>query len=190
MKFKIHRGTKEIGGSCVEVWTENTRILLDFGMPLVERDGKEFDFSKFKDLNPRELIEHGVLPDIKGLYDDTDTLIDGVIISHPHQDHYGLSNFIDKKVKYFLGEATHKIIELNSLFTPQEINIENAHYFKKEKTFQIGNFSISPYWADHSAFDAYSFLVEAEGKSIFYSGDFRNHGRKANAFKWFTHNAP
>lgn len=190
MKFKIHRGTKEIGGSCVEVWTENTRILLDFGMPLVERDGKEFDFSKFKELNSQELIEHGVLPDIKGLYNETDKLIDGVIISHPHQDHYGLSNFIDKKVKHFLGEATHKIIELNSLFTPQEIIIENANYFEKEKVFQIGDFSITPYWADHSAFDAYSFLVEAEGKSIFYSGDFRNHGRKSNAFKWFTHNAP
>jgi len=32
--------------------------------------------------------------------------------------------------------------------------------------------------------------VKAEGKSLFYSGDFRSHGRKANAFKWFTHNAP
>ena len=50
MKFKIHRGTHEIGGSCVEVWTENTRILLDFGMPLVNRDGSEFDFSKSKNL--------------------------------------------------------------------------------------------------------------------------------------------
>ena len=73
MKFKIHRGTKEIGGSCVEVWTENTRILLDFGMPLVERDGKEFDFSKFKKSTPQELIEHGVLPDIKGLYNAAET---------------------------------------------------------------------------------------------------------------------
>jgi ribonuclease J len=139
MKFKIHRGTKEIGGSCVEVWTENTRILLDFGMPLVERDGKEFDFSKFKELNPQELIEHGVLPDIKGLYSETVKLIDGVIISHPHQDHYGLSNFIEKKVKHFFGEATHKIIELNSIFTPQEIIIENATYFEKEKVFKIGD---------------------------------------------------
>jgi len=190
MKFKIHRGTKEIGGSCVEVWSENIRILLDFGMPLVERDGKEFDFSRFKKLNLQELIEHRVLPDIKGLYDDTDKLIDGVVISHPHQDHYGLTGFIHKNVKHFLGEATHKIIELNSLFTPQEITIENVTYFEKGKVFQIGDFSITPYWADHSAFDAYSFLVEAEGKSIFYSGDFRNHGRKAKAFKWFTHNAP
>ncbi len=190
MKFKIHRGTKEIGGSCVEVWTENTRILLDFGMPLVEKDGKEFDFSKFKNQTIPELIEHGVLPDIKGLYNDNDKLIDGVIISHAHQDHFGLLNYIHKAVKHYLGEATHKLIELNNIFTPQEIHIEQTIFFEKERTFQIGDISITPYWADHSAFDAYSFLVEAEGKSLFYSGDFRSHGRKANAFRWFTHNAP
>jgi ribonuclease J len=190
MKFKIHRGTHEIGGSCVEVWTDNTRILLDFGMPLVNKEGSEFDFSKFKNLTTPELIEYGVLPDIKGLYNDTDKLIDGVIISHAHQDHYGLLNYIHKAVKHYLGEATHKIIELNNLFTPQEIHIENVNYFEREKKFQIGDISITPYWADHSSFDAYSFLVEADGKSLFYSGDFRSHGRKGNAFKWFTHNAP
>lgn len=190
MKFKIHRGTKEIGGSCVEVWTEKTRILLDFGMPLVNKEGSEFDFSKFKNLTTPELIERGVLPDIKGLYNDTDKLIDGVIISHAHQDHYGLLNYIENNVKHYLGEATHKLIELNNLFTPQDIHIENVSYFEKEKAFQIGDISITAYWADHSAFDAYSFLVESEGKSLFYSGDFRSHGRKANAFKWFTYNAP
>lgn len=190
MNFKIHRGTKEIGGSCVEVWTETTRIVLDFGMPLVEKDGTGFDFSKYKTLSIDELIKLGVLPNIEGLYIDTGHLIDGVIISHPHQDHYGLSNFINKNVKYYLGEATHKIIEISNLFMSQQVNIENATYFEKEKIFQIGDISIIPYWADHSAFDSYSFLIEANGKSIFYSGDFRNHGRKANAFKWFVHNAP
>jgi ribonuclease J len=54
----------------------------------------------------------------------------------------------------------------------------------------VGDISITPYWADHSAFDSYSFLVEANGKTLFYSGDFRSHGRKAKAFYWFTHNAP
>ena len=190
MEFKIHRGTKEIGGSCVEVWTENTRILLDFGMPLVGKDGEDFDFGKYKALNPDELVKQGVLPDISGLYDGTNHPIDGVIISHAHQDHYGLIKFINKDIQHYLGEATHKIIELNNLFTPQSIKIENAVFFEKEKPFQIGDFSITAYWADHSAFDAYAFLVEAEGKSIFYSGDFRNHGRKEKAFRWFTHNAP
>lgn len=190
MKFKIHRGTKEIGGSCVEVWTENTRILLDFGMPLVEKDGKEFDFGKYKTLKSTELVEKGVLPNIKGLYDNSDSLIDGVIISHPHQDHYGLANYINDDVQYYLGEATHKIIELNNLFTLQEIHLKNTKYFDKEKTFEIGDISVTPYWADHSAFDAYSFLVESNGRSLFYSGDFRSHGRKAKVFYWFTHNAP
>jgi ribonuclease J len=190
MKFKIHRGTREIGGSCVEIWTENTRILLDFGMPLVEKDGKEFDFGKYKTSKPIELVEKGVLPNIEGLYDSSKNLIDGVIISHPHQDHYGLANYINDDVQYYLGEATHKIIELNNLFTPQEIHLKNTNYFEKETTFRLGDISITPYWADHSAFDAYSFLVEANGKSLFYSGDFRSHGRKAKAFYWFTHNAP
>ena len=190
MNFKIHRGTKEIGGSCVEVWTENTRILLDFGMPLVEKDGTSFDFGKYKTLTIAGLIAKGVLPDIKGLYDGDNSFIDGVVTSHPHQDHYGLSNYIDKNVRHYLGEATHKIIEISNLFMSQQLTITKATYFEKEKPFRIGDITVTPYWADHSAFDSYSFLVEANGKSIFYSGDFRNHGRKANAFKWFTHNAP
>lgn len=190
MKFKIHRGTKEIGGSCVEVWTENTKILLDFGMPLVEKNGKEFNFDNYKNLKLSELIEKGVLPNIKGLYNNSKSILDGVLISHPHQDHYGLVNFINDNVQYYLGEATHKIFELNNLFTPQEIHLKNTNYFEKSKTFKIGNISITPYWADHSAFDAYSFLVEANGKSLFYSGDFRSHGRKSKVFYWFTHNAP
>jgi ribonuclease J len=32
--------------------------------------------------------------------------------------------------------------------------------------------------------------LQANGKSIFYSGDFRSHGRKAKVFCRFTHNAP
>ena len=190
LSFKIHRGTKEIGGSCVEVWTESTRILLDFGMPLVEKNGKEFNFDKYKTWTSKELVSKGVLPNIEGLYDGSQNLINGVVISHPHQDHYGLTNYINDNVQFYLGEATHKIIELNNLFTSQEIHLKNTNYFEKEKTFKIGDISITPYWADHSAFDTYSFLVEAHGKSLFYSGDFRSHGRKAKAFYWFTHNAP
>jgi ribonuclease J len=190
MKFAIHRGTKEIGGSCVEVTTDSTRVLLDFGMPLVDRTGNEFDFSLYKKHNINDLIKCGVLPSIKGLYDETEKPINGLIISHPHQDHYGLFNYINKNIPVYMGEATHKLIEINNLFTQQDINHKNLVFFEKYSPFSIGDIKITPYWADHSAFDSYSFLVEAEGKSIFYSGDFRNHGRKSKAFKWFTQNAP
>ena len=35
VKIIVHRGTEEIGGNCVEVRTDSTRIILDVGMPLV-----------------------------------------------------------------------------------------------------------------------------------------------------------
>jgi ribonuclease J len=39
---------------------------------------------------------------------------------------------------------------------------------------------------DHSAFDAYSFLIEAGGKRVLYTGDFRDHGRKLGLLKRMT----
>lgn len=190
MNCKIHRGTQEIGGSCIEVWTDTTRIVLDFGMPLVEKDGVEFDFRKYNNLTESELIQKGILPDINGLYDNSEKCIDGLVITHPHLDHYGLINFLSPKVKIHLGEATHKIIEITNIFTPSHNEINNHQYYEKEKPFSIGDITVTPYWMDHSAFDAYALLLESNGKTLFYSGDFRGHGRKSKVFKWFTHNAP
>ena len=190
MFFKIHRGTKEIGGSCVEVWTSNTRIILDMGMPLVDSKKEQFNFKEFEKLETKELIKQKILPDIEGLYDTNGDLIDGVLISHSHLDHFGLMNYVSKDIKTYLGEATHKLIEISNIFTHSNYQITNFTYFKKEESFQIGDFKITPYWNDHSAFDSYSFLIEANGKSIFYSGDFRDHGRKSKVFKRFLHNAP
>ena len=42
----------------------------------------------------------------------------------------------------------------------------------------------------HSAFDANGLLIKAAGKQIFYSGDFRGHGRKAWAFKELLSEGP
>ncbi len=190
MNIKIHRGTKEIGGSCVEVWTENTRILVDFGMPLVESDGSEFDLNKYKNLSTEELRQKGILPDVNGVYKGSRKLIDALLISHPHQDHYGLSDYLHKKIPVYIGEATHKIIELSNIFTRQKITLKNCTYFTSGIPFSIGDFQIIPYLMDHSAFDSYAFHIKVNGKSIFYSGDFRGHGRKIRAFIWFLHHAP
>ena len=190
MNFKIHRGTKEIGGSCVEVWTSNTRIIIDMGMPLVDANRDQFNFKKYENLTTRELIKQNILPDIKGLYNDNQNLVAGVLISHSHLDHFGLMNYVSKDIKTYLGEATHKLIEISNIFTHSNYQLTNFTYFKKEEFFQIGDFKITPYWNDHSAFDSYSFLIEANGKSVFYSGDFRDHGRKSKVFKRFLHNAP
>ena len=73
MHFKIHRGASEIGGSCVEVWTETAHVVIDFGMPLVNPDKTKFDSSLLEKYSREELVDQGVLPDIPGLYgEETD----------------------------------------------------------------------------------------------------------------------
>jgi len=189
MNLTIRRGTDEIGGTCIELQSGQSRILFDFGMPLVNKAGTSFDFTPYKYLSITELVNQGILPNVQGAYSDNPE-IDGVIISHPHADHYGLMQYLNKDIPIWLGEATHRILELNNIFLRQNNKIPNPKYYEKEKPFNVGNFTITAYWADHSAFDSYSFLIEAENKRIFYSGDFRSHGRKAKAYKWFLHNAP
>lgn len=43
---------------------------------------------------------------------------------------------------------------------------------------------------DHSAFDAYAFLVEAGGRRLFYSGDLRSHGRKQQTVEQLIQSPP
>ena len=186
IKFKIHRGTKEIGGSCVEIWTKSTRIVVDFGMPLVNPDKTKFNSQSIKDLSDKELIDNGILPNIKDLYNAS--IQTSLIISHAHQDHFGLLKYANKKCPIYLGQATQKLIELTNIFINQDCVISNPQHFESGKSFVIGDIEITPYLMDHSAFDAYAFLIKADGKSLFYSGDFRMHGRKSKVFEWFSHN--
>ena len=154
-------------------------------MPLVNPDRTQFNSREIKHKSVRDLISEGVLPDIPSLYNSSETVL---ILSHAHQDHYGLINYLHKDCDIFLGEATQKLIGITNIFTNQDWVISNSHHFESGKPFEIGDIEITPYLMDHSAFDAYAFLIQSNGKSIFYSGDFRSHGRKSKAFDWFSHN--
>jgi ribonuclease J len=184
MQFKIHRGASEIGGSCVEIWTETTHVVIDFGMPLVNPDKTKFDSSILAKLSKEDLIAQGVLPDIPGLYGMKSDKEFALVLSHAHQDHYGLASYIGSNCKFYLGGATHQLIELTNIFTNQIWSITNFHHFFREQPFLIGDIEITPWLMDHSAFDSYAFLIKSNGKSLFYSGDFRDHGRNAPAFEW------
>ena len=106
-----------------------------------------------------------------------------LVLSHAHQDHYGLASYIGSNCKFYLGGATHQLIELTNIFTNRTWSITNFHHFFREHPFLIGDIEITPWLMDHSAFDSYAFLIKSNGKSLFYSGDFRDHGRNAPAFE-------
>ncbi|MCX5814429.1 MAG: MBL fold metallo-hydrolase [Proteobacteria bacterium] len=192
MKLKIHRGTHEIGGSCVEVKDSDTRIVIDIGMPLVTREKEKFDMKAYKELSGPELVEKQILPDIKGLYewDTGNKPIDGLLISHSHADHYGFMDYIRDDIRCFLSEGTQRIIELNKSFFNRGKQIKNPIILQSGKPTHIKSLTVTPYLMDHSAFDAQAFLIESKDRKIIYSGDFREHGRKEKAFEWFLENVP
>lgn len=161
MHLCIHRGTKQIGGTCVELVSGGKRILLDLGLPL----DAESNHSSY-------------LPNVQGLQGGDDSLM-GVLVSHPHMDHSGLLPHINENIPVHMGGDARRIMETAAPFLPGgRVLKTDGINFKNGESFTLGPFTITPYLVDHSAYDSYALLVEAEGKRIFYSGDFRSHGRK------------
>jgi ribonuclease J len=183
MLLTIHRGAKKIGGNCIELQSSASRILIDFGLPLVDENRERFDSDKIKNKSKEELIKSKILPDIKGLYKDEEVAFDAILLSHSHQDHYGLLSFVNPDIPIYLSQGCKELIEISQFFGQTDFQPINAQFVKSWLPFKIGDFEITPYLVDHSAFDALAFLIEAEGKRIFYSGDFRGHGRKSVLFK-------
>ena len=171
MNLCIHRGSKQIGGSCVEIEAEGQRILLDLGLPL---DAE---------------LEETPLPDVSGLENIDESLL-GIAISHAHIDHYGLMAKVRQKVPIVIGKGALRIINATRQFFPNTPGFTRTIEIKNEKPIILGPFTITPYLMDHSAYDAYAFLIEANGKKVFYSGDFRSHGRKGNLFEKLLRNPP
>jgi len=190
MRITIHRGTHEIGGTCVELATAKSRILIDFGMPLVNTHQEPFDPKTLIDKSIEDLKKLKILPDIKGLYKGEARAIDAILISHSHMDHYGLLGYVHPDIPIYMSEGAKELIEISDIFIPHKIGKINAQVIDKKKKLSIGDFVVTSYLVDHSAFDALAFLIEADGKRLFYSGDFRAHGRKSQLFEQMIRKPP
>jgi ribonuclease J len=169
---RIHRGTQQIGGTCIELEADGARLLLDLGLPL---DADE--------------VSDNLLPEVSGLRTE-DQSLNAIVISHGHGDHWGLLPLCKPKIPLAMGAATARIMSAAAPFVPNFFVPEVSFELSDRKAFQIGPFSITPYLVDHSAYDAYALLIEAGGRRLFYSGDIRSHGRKGALFERLVNHPP
>lgn len=172
----VHRGSKEIGGNCVEAATGKSRLILDVGMPLSEMmvEGA----SKRRKANRDDLIQRGVIRSIPGLF-TPGPKIDGILLSHSHGDHFGLIEYTLSEIPVYLSRGASKMLMSGGLFAGQsELHRDRQKILLPGKARRIGDFSVTAYLVDHSSYGSLAFLIEAGGKRIVYSGDLRLHGRK------------
>ena len=160
MNIIIHHGTHQIGGSAIEISTASTRIVLDFGNEL----------SLDEKYMPINLEIDGVT---KGILD-----CDGIVISHYHMDHLGQLTSALPEIPLYMGELSKEIAIISAEYQDKDLYLRllGANTFRGGEAFTIGNIHIRPLVIDHSAADSYMFVIEAEGKRVLYTGDFRMHG--------------
>lgn len=193
VNVKIHRGTSQIGGTITEIYTENTHIFIDFGSELTvnpdeSTDGKmiemiinaECDAVLFSHYHGDHvgLLEHIPSKDIRGkeialgigkvarqvLVNIQGTLANDFSGPEEQQAH--------KKMLSLLQDNSRWLDFMDALTVGNE----------QSSTFDIGDFHITTIRVDHSAYDSYMFVIEAEGKCIVHTGDFRVHGRLGEGF--------
>ena len=191
-ELTIHRGTHEIGGSCVELCSNsgNTRLIIDLGLPLVNADKSPFDWGIHRKSTMSQLLSKKILPSVDGLYENDKPAITAVLLSHAHLDHYGLLRFIHPDIPVYMSIGTKSLTEVSNVFLNTSVKLDMVKTFEMWQHFEVGEFKITPYLMDHSAPDAAAFLIEADGQRIFYTGDFRGHGRKGILLERLTKDPP
>ena len=174
MKITVHRGTNQIGACITEIESNGYKVFIDFGeqLPGVEK-------------NNDKLLE------IEGLTCG-DVSKSALFITHYHGDHIGKICDTVSNLPIYAGKTAVEIckcLEKRLSYIPVQEDAEKhkkilkrlntINTFKPLQKKKIGKITITPLFIDHSAFDAYMFIVEADNKRVLNTGDFRGHGFKS-----------
>lgn len=178
MNITIHRGTAQIGGCVTEYEQDGWKVFVDFGEQLPGQKSAVDDLKI-------EGLTHG----------DTSKSI--LLITHYHGDHIGKLCDIAESVKVYMGQYACRIyqqlqerlshIQGESGKRALEAceRTKKIHTFLEGSIIHFGPFEIRPIKMDHSAFDAYSFVIQADNETdlgAFHTGDFRSHGLSTEDF--------
>ena len=169
MNITIHRGTHQIGGCVTEYEYNGWRLFVDYGETLPGAPASEP--LKVEDLTHGDLTKSALL------------------ITHYHGDHIGNITELSEDIPVYMSEKSREIQLTYSRHMSQTgmekyksmlTHVEQARTFQPGVAFEFGPFKMMPIIMDHSAFDAAAFRIEADGVSIFHTGDFRTHGFRSS----------
>ncbi|MFQ6129153.1 MAG: MBL fold metallo-hydrolase [Thermoplasmata archaeon] len=203
-KISFYGGVGEIGGNKFLLEDDDTKVFLDFGKNF-SREKRFFDEPYIQAREERHLLEIGILPRIDGLYkrDPAKFHLDGVIVTHPHADHYDAIRWMKDEYPIYCGATARDLLVARDLSGGSfgEYNIASLtktwgeEILKKFITLPEGrsknlsalNVELCP--VDHSVPGAAAYIIETSGGTLVYTGDFRMHGPRKEGTEKFLERA-
>ena len=168
-QMTIYRGTHQIGGCCTEISMGGRRVLIDMGANLPGSD----DTAPIKDTELLDKVLDG-------------RPADALLFTHYHGDHCDLYKEIAAKMPelpMYIGPLAKQILMVVTAYIDRGTQDKGFPVVKGMSAYQPGKalrpvpgVTIRPLYVDHSALDAYMFYIQAAGKRILFTGDFRDHG--------------
>ncbi len=206
MDIKIHRGLEQIGGCITEISTATTRIFIDMGQNLPgvgEPTTAEEDRQMVEDIFAQNRKEHEAVfythshEDHIGLFRyvpegvpqyigegakeimiaKNESIID-TILKVNMINRFKLKTDDKPEEKAAEEQAATRAPNHNGML--QRLKAFNTWQRPKPHTaprpIEVGDIRVTPFFCSHSAYDCYMLLIEADGKRIWHTGDFREHG--------------
>jgi ribonuclease J len=84
------------------------------------------------------------LPDIPGLTDGSNPHLLGIILSHTHGDHYGLTGLVLPTTPVFMGAQAQTILLASLPFVRQSPLSQTIKTYRNQLPFDLGPFRITP----------------------------------------------
>ncbi len=206
MDIKIHRGLEQIGGCITEISTATTRIFIDMGQNLPgvgEPTTAEEDRQMVEDIFAQNRKEHEAVfythshEDHIGLFRyvpegvpqfigegakeimiaKNESIIDSILKVNMI-NRFKLKTDEKPEEKAAEEQAATRAPNHNGML--QRLKGFNTWQRPKPHTsprpIEVGDIRVTPFFCSHSAYDCYMLLIEADGKRIWHTGDFREHG--------------
>jgi Cft2 family RNA processing exonuclease len=159
MNITVHGGAREIGGSCIEVQTENCKVALDYGTTFEENSSNQF---------PEDF--------------------DAIVISHAHLDHSGQLLSLSKKNPVVVGSKITREVTVALLQDMVKVQSQNNYHYPyfphnanavREQWWvrdyvALPGMTIKLHPAGHVA-GARMTSIHSEDKNVLYTGDFCVH---------------
>ena len=159
VRFTPLGGLGEIGGNMAVLETENSAIVIDVGMSF-----------------PTEEM-HGVdilVPDFSYLHAIKEK-IDGIVITHAHEDHIGAVPYLFKELKFPIYGTPLPLGMIANKFDEHGLKNDKKYFrfIEKRRPIRIGDFEVEWLHMTHSIIDASSLAIRTPAGVIIHTGDFK-----------------